>query len=146
MEVGGARVNKQIFVGTVALSAVALSVFAEFFLDQPICALCLAQRILWSLVLVSAVLWVFKSFFRRSCQILLVLTLLIASYHSLVQMKLIDDRCKAEANIADASSYKMLLTTKQKIGCSEIAWTIAGLPASMSSALASLLLLRFCKK
>src|SRR3989344_4212150 len=101
--------SRQVVIGMFAFLTVALSFFAEFGLGKPVCSLCWMQRILWACVGVSAILWYFKSALKRCCQILLVCIFLLASYHSLVQLKLIEDRCKITHNVEDVSSYKTMI-------------------------------------
>ncbi len=117
--------------------AAAFSLFAELGLGLAPCFLCLIQRGLHLATFACARI-------RKLCLLLLSLSLLVSTYHALVQFGLIQDRCKA-ARITDLASYKQALRASPP--CKE-AGEIAGVPASALNALLSgfLLITQFKRK
>ena len=110
--------------------AALLSLFAELGLGLVPCFLCLVQRGLHLATFAA-------SRFRTLCLLLLSLSLLVSTYHALIQFGWIQDRCRT-AHITDLASYRAALTASPP--CKE-AWTIANVPASVLNALLSGLLL-----
>ncbi len=130
--------------GFIAALAISFSFFAEFGLHHPPCVLCTIQRMLWLSLLSTAVLSIFlKTFAKRLILILLALNLCTAAYHTLVQFKIIEDRCKTNLQIKDLDAYAAILKQGGLHGCSEDTWTIAKIPAPILNGAACLSLLCF---
>ena len=137
----------QMFLSIIVVSGLAISgsLFAEFFLAKSLCFLCLTQRCLYLLLLVMAVigfLTLRKQFVKRICQGLLILLCLVSTYHTLVELKILKDRCKTTHRIEDISSYKsMLMESKStRVSCSENSWEIGKIPISTMNGVLSLVL------
>lgn len=112
------------------------SLFAELGLGLAPCTLCFIQRGLHLALFASARI-------RKLCLPLLALSLLVSSYHALVQLGFFQDRCRT-ARVVDLASYQQAL--KASPPCKE-AWKIAGVPASALNALLSgFLLFTQCKR
>lgn len=125
--------------------AICFSFLTEFFSNQLPCPLCSIQRWIYISLFPFALICVFsdrKELTRRFCQIILIAGFLTASYHSLVQFKIVKDRCQ-KPKIENLASYKELLTQrkKQKTSCSEIILKIGPFPLSTINAVLSLALL-----
>jgi hypothetical protein len=71
--------------------------------------------------------------FRRLAKwiaaLLIALNGLAALYHTLVQYKVLEDRCKTTFRISDAAEYAALLGEKKETGCSKKSWTVGKIPA-----------------
>jgi hypothetical protein len=80
----------------------------------------------------------FKLWARRACLLVLALNFSVAAYHTLVQLRIVEDRCKIEPSVKDATYYKEMLVDKKRRGCSEISWKIGPLPAPLINAIGSL--------
>lgn len=115
--------------------AVALSLFAEFVLQQPPCFLCLVQRGLYCLLAGVALM-------RRSwCAFfVLLISCAVAAYHSLVQFNVLKDRCAAKVQIEDIASYREFLAANKMPSCAET-WRVGFMPVSLLNGLYSLTLL-----
>lgn len=127
--------------GNISTLALGSSYFVEFGLHYQPCFLCLIQRALYFLLFLAAltgILTPFKSWSKRICLILLALNFSTASYHTLVQLKIVKDRCKSPGNVENVNSYREILAAKKKPGCSEDLWEIASVPVPALNALVSL--------
>jgi disulfide bond formation protein DsbB len=138
-----------IIAGVSGLS-VCISFFMELIFGQIPCLLCLVQRGLHGLLFALAVIGAFsyiKTLSLKCCQGLLIASCLVAGYHSLVQLKLVKDRCKNHSQVEDFASYKDLLleSGKRRPSCSEDIWKIGPIPISMVNGLLSLLLLSLAR-
>ena len=129
---------------TLAVSCLAVSgsLFAEFVLDK----LCIIQRGLWLLLLGAAAFGFFltrKSIAKRVCQALLVGLCVVSIYHSLVQFKILRDRCTVDIEVSDLAAYRTLIlkSEKAKPPCSEEIFNIGGIPIPVFSGITSILLL-----
>ena len=123
------------------LAALGFSYYTEYANHLPPCTLCLIQRSLYGLTFIAALLGAatsYKTIAKWSVVTLLSLNFAIASYHTLVQYKIVEDRCKSET-IQDMNAYKTMLTAKRP-GCSDASWKIGPIPAPILSGLFSLAL------
>jgi disulfide bond formation protein DsbB len=133
-----------ILTGFIAALAASFSFFAEFGLHHPPCSLCAIQRTLWLSILATAPLSIFfKTFAKRLILLLLTLNLCMAAYHTLVQFKIMEDRCKTDLQINDPDAYAEILKKGGLQGCSEKTWTIAKIPAPILNGVTCLFLLYF---
>jgi len=131
-------------IGSVAGVAASLSFFAEFGLKHPPCLLCTIQRILWLSTLSLAILNpIFKTSAKKLILLLLALNLCTASYHTLVQLNMIEDRCKTNLQIKDEDAYAEILKKGETRGCSEDGWKIAKIPAPLFNGMVCISLLYF---
>ncbi len=125
-------------------SAVLLaSLISEYvFLLVP-CKLCNIQRILYGLLAFAALIGFFcplNTWIRKACQGILLALFATASYHTLVQVGILDDRCSTSPQIVDASSFKALLKNPP-VPCSSGTWKIVKVPVASLNAGLSLFLL-----
>ena len=119
-----------------------LSLFAEHILNQPPCALCLAQRTLHLCLALAALAAIslpalssLSRLVRKACLAILLMSFAVASYHTLVQWKIVEDRCKARFTSKTVAAYKDFLS---RASCSENGWKIGPIPASRANGAASL--------
>ena len=130
-----------VLIATIVLS---LSFFVEFALGYPPCFLCWVQRALWMGLLFLALLQILaKCKARKWIILLLFLNLSIATYHSLIQFNILEDRCKAALHVKDPADFMAALTKNPSRGCSEKSWDFLGVPAPLLNLGASLVLLSF---
>lgn len=122
-------------IAGVAALSICASMLMEFIGSRIPCSLCLVQRGLHCLLLTAALVGVFSSLgnlARRSCQAILIIGSMVATYHTLVQLKIVKDRCKSHFEVEDFASYKNLLIASQKSrpSCSEDPWKFGPFPIS----------------
>lgn len=130
----------------VSCMAVSSSFFVEIWLKKQPCFLCQIQRVLYLLLIPVALIGIFSPLItlgKRCCILLLIASCLVSSYHSLVQFKVIRDKCQIDLRINDPESYKSMLlkTNNLKTSCSKISWIILGIPISVINNLISITLL-----
>lgn len=126
--------------------SVCISVLMELAFEKIPCLFCLIQRGIHGLLFAIALIGTFssiKSLSRKCCRGVLIASCLVAGYHSLVQLKLVKDRCKTHSQIEDFASYKSLLmeSKKNRVSCSEDIWKIGPIPISVMNGLLSISLL-----
>lgn len=114
------------WVVLVAAACVGVSFWAEYGWGLAPCSLCWMQRALYLVVIPAAVMGMFWKWGRICCLGLLCLNFLVASYQTLIQWGLIEDRCQSK-RVSDFISYKEML---QNPGCSERQWSLGPIPAS----------------
>ena len=136
-------------ISLVAGLAICLSLLLEYFSDQLPCYLCLIQRWIYISLLPLSLIGTFskrKEAVRRCCQIILVMGLLVSGYHTLVQLKLVKDRCLTP-KIENLTAYKNLLNrnSKQRPSCSKSVWKIGPFPLPILNGLLSFILLILTK-
>jgi disulfide bond formation protein DsbB len=130
------------FIGLIAAFAASLSFYREFGLNHSPCLLCAIQRTLWLGLLFTAIFsTLFKPFAKRLIPLLLALNLSVASYHTLVQLKIIEDRCKTDLQIQNKDAYAAILKKGGAVGCAEDSWRIAKIPAPALNGVVCLALL-----
>ena len=136
-----------IYLLIAASLVVGLSLFVEFALHLPPCTLCKVQRGIYLSIIPIAIAGLVFSDRQRlqrgiriGCIVLLSLSAITASYHTLVQMGFLKDRCKPNLAIGDTDSFRALLTTPKK-GCSEDGWKLGKIPAPALNLLLSVVLL-----
>lgn len=140
-----------LFVAGVSGLSVCISFFIELVFGQIPCLLCLIQRGLHGLLFAIALIGAFsyiRHLLRKCCQSVLIASCLVAGYHSLVQFKLVKDRCKSDTQIENLTSYKSLLmeSKKRRPSCSEDVWKIGPIPISMMNGILSILLLSLTRR
>lgn len=132
----------------IAILALASSFFAEYILHISPCFLCWIQRGLWGAILLISILGSFKKmmapkFCFRLLLVLFAVNFCTASYHTLIQFKIIEDRCMATVNFKSAGDYSQMLKEQNSLGCSAVSWTMAGIPAPLFNAGTCLFLILF---
>jgi len=137
-------VSPFLLVSVASILILASSYFAEFILQLSPCFLCQVQRTLWLAILPVAVLGAF--IIRKIAKIgiisILTLNLSVSSYHTLVQLKVIEDRCKSEVEIRNREMFTAILKKEPAQGCSD-PWKIGMIPAPVLNGAVSLVLLYF---
>lgn len=127
------------FISMIGLS---LSFCAEFIWSFAPCLLCLTQRILYGLLAVFSFLGVLKhsKMASRGCLILLAVNFCVASYHTLVQLEIVTDRCRRTPRVENAAAYRNFLL-ENRPSCAEKQWTFEKIPIPALNGLVSLALL-----
>ena len=122
--------------------ALILSFFVEFFSNLTPCLLCNIQRGIYGLLgfsSLSGIVCSFTNLSKRLCQICLMLLLIVASYHTLVQFGILRDRCRTETQVESIEAYKKSLeASKASSGCADSAWKILNVPISVWNGLLAL--------
>ena len=127
----------------ISSAALLASLISEYvFLLVP-CKLCNIQRTLYGLLNFAALIGFFcplHTWIRKACQCVSLALFAAASYHTLVQVGILDDRCSTSPQIVDASSFKAMLKNPP-VPCSSSAWKILKVPVASLNAGLSLFLL-----
>lgn len=136
--------NFLMIAGTSGL-AICASLCAEFIFGKIPCFLCLIQRGLYGLLLAITIVGIFShlnALCRKFCMVLLVASSLVAGYHTLVQLKIVKDRCKNHFQVESITSYKDLLLESKisRPSCSEDIWKIGYIPISGINGILSIFL------
>ena len=124
--------------------SIAFSGYSEYINGILPCRLCITQRIIHFALLSTSALGIFSRFTNFAwtlCILLLFISFFVASYHGLIQIGILKDRCSFSENIADISSFKRMLE-KPHVPCSTISLHFLNIPISMLNAMSSLLI--FC--
>lgn len=130
-----------------AILALSFSFFHEYILGIRPCNLCKLQRAPMVAILALSIfgfITKFKDFSLKFVQLSFLVTLLLASYHLLVQLGLIADPCIVPKNIKNIDDFRKMLDAP--IPCSKISWSLFGIPISAYSATFSLCFLIFLWK
>ena len=133
-----------VFSGT----ALIISFGAEFLTGAIPCSLCMAQRYLHGMLLLSAGVGLAQksSSFIRICQILLLISFGVAAVHCLIQFRLIEDFCIRPRKFLDIASFKGLLQ-QTSISCRGHVLRLFNLPIPLLNAFGSVsLFLVFLKR
>jgi len=141
--------NKRIFLnrwfaltlllGMVALTASLLAV--HVFHLKP-CVMCKLQRIPFVLLAVNAGLGLLSSYkqgFFKVTQLCLALGIILGLGHFLMQVGAIPDFCISKRGFDTAQEFSKMLKTSK---CSDIAWSVLGVPVSLLNAALHTLILR----
>ena len=127
-----------ISIGALALAS-SISAVHVFHLKP--CVMCKIQRIPFALLIVNAgfgLLSHYKQGFFRVTQVCLALGIVLGLGHFLMQMGTLADFCASKRGFATAEEFSRVLKTSK---CSDIAWSIFGVPLSLlNAALHSLIL------
>lgn len=137
--------SKWLFLIPLGIAACALlaSFAAEYIFHLAPCSLCQTQRFLYGFLAALATLGVLsshKELFSIGCKITLALIFAVSFYHSLVQLEILEDRCKGQPKVVDLASFKASLE-KQFVPCSESSWDIYNVPFPVINCIFSGLLL-----
>lgn len=121
-----------LFIGAVALTCSLLAVHA--FHLKP-CVMCRLQRIPFALLIANAALGLIglsKEGFFKVTQIFLALGAFLGITHFLMQMGALPDFCTAHRGFGNPEEFLKALQTSK---CSDIAWSIFGMPVSLLNAM-----------
>lgn len=123
-----------IWIFLISMACAACSFAAEHLFSIQPCQLCWAQRAFYVALIPTAFFgFFFRKMGRTLCGVLLAGNLFAASYHTLVQYGVLEDRCKA-ARVKDAESYLAALSVK---GSCADSWKIFQIPVSALNGLMS---------
>ncbi len=125
--------------------SVTLSIYFEYFENIAPCRLCIIQRTIHGILIAVSTMGVFYRFKNLSikiCQGLLGISFLVASYHSLIQMGVLKDRCNTALEFNDIASFKTLLTNPP-LPCSKTPIQFLNIPIQILNACLSLLVFSF---
>ena len=117
-----------LFIGALALTCSLLAV--HVFHLKP-CVLCKLQRIPFALLIANAALGLIglsKEGFFKMTQACLALGALLGIIHFLMQMGTLPDFCTAHRDFDTPEEFLKVLQTSK---CSDVAWAIFGVPASL---------------
>jgi len=120
-----------IAIGVVALAS-SISAVHVFHLKP--CVMCKLQRIPFALLIVNAgfgLLSSYKQGFFKVTQVCLALGIALGLGHFLMQMGVLPDFCTSKLGFETAGEFSSLLKTSK---CSDIAWSIFGVPVSLLNA------------
>jgi disulfide bond formation protein DsbB len=137
------RINKlkvEYLVTIIAFFAVSASFFAEYFLNYSPCFLCLVQRAFWIAIFISSI---FVRLTPKWIIFLLLVNGCVASYHTLIYLKVIEDRCNTTLLVKHPNDYAALL---KENGCSKKAWEIGKIPAPILNMTLSFTLIYFLRR
>jgi disulfide bond formation protein DsbB len=124
--------------------AILSSIFTEHVLRLSPCYLCSLQRGAYCLLFCVATAGRYlplAAMLRVACVAILLFLSGISSYHTLVQLKIVKDRCGSQVQIGDVTSYKHLLLEQRRPTCSEMPWKIGPVPIAALNGCISLALL-----
>lgn len=111
------------------------SIFAEEIFKKAPCALCKLQRIPFALLAANAMLGLLSSWkegFLRVAQICLVLGVMLGVIHFATQVGIVPEFCFSQRGFTSQEDFLRALQTPK---CSEITWSILGIPVSLLSAI-----------
>ena len=120
-----------ISIGGVALAS-SISAVQVFHLKP--CVMCKLQRIPFALLIVNSgfgLLSSYKQGFFKVTQVCLALGIILGLGHFLMQMGAVPDFCTSKRGFDTAQEFSRMLKTSK---CSDIAWSIFGVPVSLVSA------------
>ena len=120
-----------ISIGTVALAS---SISAVHLFHLKPCVMCKLQRIPFALLIVNAgfgLLSSYKQGFFKVTQVCLALGIVLGMGHFLMQIGALPDFCTSKRGFNTAEEFSRMLKTSK---CSDIAWSIFGVPVSLVSA------------
>lgn len=128
----------------VSLFCAACSFIAEHLFSIQPCQLCWAQRAFYLALIPTAFFgFFFRKIGRTLCALLLAGNLFAASYHTLVQFGILDDRCNTVLSVRDSDSYLTLL--QEKRSCAD-SWKIFQAPVAALNGLMSVGLMVLLKR
>jgi len=124
------------FLGMIAVGVVALasSISAVHVFHLKPCVMCRLQRIPFALLIVNAgfgLLSSYKQDFFRVTQVCLALGIILGLVHFLMQMGALPDFCTSKRGFETDQEFSRSLKTSK---CSDIAWSIFGVPVSLLNA------------
>jgi disulfide bond formation protein DsbB len=137
-------------ISTMAIGILIFSFYHQYVRKIEPCLLCKLQRSVYFLVLFIAPIGFnihFNKCMRTTLKFLFFSGLCFASYHSLIQIGWLQDRCIMTQKINNIDDY-ILMLQQPKAGCSIIGWKLFGLSYSIYNAIFSsfaLFLLNFEK-
>jgi len=127
-----------ISIGAIALAA---SISAVLVLHLKPCVMCKLQRIPFALLIVNAgfgLLSSYKQGFFKVTQVCLALGIVLGMGHFLMQIGALPDFCTSKRGFNTADEFSRMLKTSK---CSDIAWSIFGVPVSLLNAMLHALIL-----
>ena len=121
------------FLGMIGLGSIALgaSLLAVHVFHLKPCIICKLQRIPFSLLIANGVFGLatfYKPGFFKVIQGCLILGVFFGMVHFLVQMGSLPDPCVSQRDFESSLEFSKMLTTSK---CSDIAWSIFGVPVSL---------------
>lgn len=121
--------------------ALIVSYVIEPFSGVDPCPLCIAQKYIHGLILLSSGIGILQSLNEdsciRTCQILLLISFLVATVHCLIQFEMISDFCARPRNLKNIDLFKELLQ-QAPLSCQDQALKLFELPLPCVNALGSL--------
>ena len=140
--------NKQIFLNRwflamIAIGSVALacSISAVHVFHLKPCVMCKLQRIPFALLILNSgfgLLSSHKQGFFKVTQVCLALGVVLGMGHFLMQMEALPDFCTSKKGFDTAQEFSRMLKTSK---CSDIAWSVFGVPVSLLNAMLHTLVL-----
>ena len=121
-----------LIIGVIALTC---SLSAVHIFHYKPCIMCKLQRIPFPLLIANAALGLIglsKEAFFKMTQICLALGTLLGITHFLMQMGTLPDFCTANRGFGNPEEFLKALQTSK---CSDIAWSIFGMPVSLLNAM-----------
>jgi len=124
------------FLAMIAIGGVALasSISAVHVFHLKPCVMCKLQRIPFALLIVNAgfgLLSSYKQGFFKVTQVCLALGIVLGLGHFLMQMGTLPDFCTSKRGFETAQEFSRMLKTSK---CSDIAWSVFGVPISLLNA------------
>ncbi len=131
------------FLAMIAIGSIALacSISAVHLFHLKPCLMCKLQRTPFALLIVNAgfgLLSSYKQGFFKVTQVCLALGIVLGMGHFLMQMGTLPDFCTSKKSFDTAQEFSMMLKTSK---CSDIAWSIFGVPVSLLNAMLHTLVL-----
>ncbi|WP_316357409.1 disulfide bond formation protein B [Candidatus Neptunichlamydia sp. REUL1] len=131
------------FLAMIAIGSVALacSISAVHVFHLKPCVMCKLQRIPFALLIVNSgfgLLSSYKQGFFKVAQVCLALGVVLGMGHFLMQMGALPDFCTLKKGFDTTQEFSMMLKTSK---CSDIAWSIFGVPVSLLNAMLHTLVL-----
>ena len=126
---------------SIGVLALASSISAVHLFHLKPCVMCKLQRIPFALLIVNAgfgLLSSYKQGFFRVTQVCLALGIVLGLGHFLMQMGAVPDFCTSKQGFNTAQEFSRMLKTSK---CSDIAWSVFGVPVSLLNAMLHTLVL-----
>ena len=126
---------------SIGVLALASSISAVHLFHLKPCVMCKLQRIPFALLIVNAgfgLLSSYKQGFFKVTQVCLALGIILGVGHFLMQMGAVPDFCTSKRGFDTAQEFSGMLKTSK---CSDIAWSIFGVPVSLLNAMLHTLVL-----
>lgn len=126
---------------SVSVCALSFSFIAEYGFNFIPCKLCNLQRILYGILAFAALIGIFTSFkaAKTLCALILLSICIVASYQTLVQYGIVQDKCRTERNQMETIASFEAAIADDSVPCSQN-WAIFKIPISGFNAFVSLLL------
>ena len=121
-----------LFMGALALT---FSILAVHIFHLKPCIMCKLQRIPFALLLVNAAFGLigpYKEGFFKITQACLALGIVLGAAHFLMQLGTLPDFCVSQRGFESSEEFLRVLQTSK---CSDITWSVFGVPASLLNAM-----------